>query len=344
MKRSILLIAMMSISLILVMPLFQTKVLANADPVTGDYVVTEYGGNTLSLVTPGGSYSVIYSFAGGTAPGGVAFDYAGNYIVAETAGDKLSKVTPGGSYSVIYSFTSGTAPSGVAIDYAGNYIVTEYWPDMLSKITPGGVRTVIYTFAAGTQPGGVAIDSAGNYIVAEFNRDILSKITPGGVRTVIYTFAAGTRPTSVAIDYAGNYIVTERKADKLSKVTPSGSYSVIHSFTDATHPEPYGIAIAPGLFPWNFVFEDDFGRGTILKINTMNGFFDFIAPGKDYGVRKATCMQSWNNHQVIMINHRDSQLILSTVAMGKIDYCWAMARDLQTHKCYFLYDPPGIEK
>jgi hypothetical protein len=302
MKRSILLIAMMSISLILVMPLFQTKVLANADPVTGDYVVTEYGGNTLSLVTPGGSYSVIYSFTSGTAPGGVAFDYVGNYIVAETAGDKLSKVTPGGSYSVIYSFTSGTAPSGVAIDYAGNYIVTEYWPDMLSKITPGGVRTVIYTFAAGTQPGGVAIDSA------------------------------------------GNYIVTERKADKLSKVTPSGSYSVIHSFTDATHPEPYGIAIAPGLFPWNFVFEDDFGRGTILKINTMNGFFDFIAPGKDYGVRKATCMQSWNNHQVIMINHRDSQLILSTVAMGKIDYCWAMARDLQTHKCYFLYDPPGIEK
>jgi len=137
--------------------LLQPVVLVNAQAAPGDYIVTEWGPEVLSRVTPGGVRTVIYTFAGGTNPASVAIDSGGNYIVAERGTDVLSKVTPGGVRTVIYTFAGGTAPSGVAIDSAGNYIVTETGPEVLSKVTPSGVRTVIYTFAGGTGPYGVAI-------------------------------------------------------------------------------------------------------------------------------------------------------------------------------------------
>ena len=181
--------------------LLQPIVLVNAQPNPGDYIVTEFFADALSKVTPGGVRTVIYTFAGGTNPAGVAIDSGGNYIVAENGAAfmLLSKVTPSGVRTVILGGLG--FPTGVAIDSTGNYIVTEtlVGAQVLSKITPGGVRTVIFTFAAGTAPAGVAIDSAGNYIVAEFVTGVLSKVTPGGVRTVIYTFAGGTGPYGVAI-------------------------------------------------------------------------------------------------------------------------------------------------
>ncbi len=164
--------------------------------IPGDYIVTEYGTDTLSSITPAGVRTVIFSFAGGTRPIGVAIDGAGNYIVTEQGTDTLSSITPAGVRTVIFNFAA--SPIGVAIDGAGNYIVAEIGNDTLSSITPAGVRTVIFNFAGGTSPGGVAIDGAGNYIVTELGTDTLSSITPAGVRTVIAT-NAGTGPTGVAV-------------------------------------------------------------------------------------------------------------------------------------------------
>jgi len=97
------------------------------------------------------------------------------------------------------------------------------------------------------------------------------------------------------------------------------------------------------VFSWNYVFEDTDGRGTILKINIVLKFFEFIRPGMDYGIRKATFMQSCG--RAIIINHNDKQLRLITVAVDtKLDFCIANAWDPQTRKCYLLIDKPGIEK
>jgi hypothetical protein len=209
---------------------------------SGNYIVSENWVDKLSMVTPSGVRTVIYSFTTNTAPVGVAIDGSGNYIVAEYGTDKLSMVTPSGVRTVIYSFPANSQPMDVAIDGSGNYIVTTTGISQLSKITPSGVRTVIHDFG-GVGIAGVAVDGAGNYIVAE--RDDLSMITPSNVRTVIYSFVFGTYPMGVAIDSSGNYIVAEKAAGLLSMITPSGVRTVIYDFGTQ---DAY-VAVVPGITP-----------------------------------------------------------------------------------------------
>jgi hypothetical protein len=96
------------------------------------------------------------------------------------------------------------------------------------------------------------------------------------------------------------------------------------------------------LFSWNYVFTDSYGRGTTLKINLDHKFFQFIRPNKDYGIRIATYMKQCG--RAIIISHCDRQLRLITVSVDtKIDFCYAMAWDLQTRKCYLLIDKAGTE-
>jgi hypothetical protein len=97
------------------------------------------------------------------------------------------------------------------------------------------------------------------------------------------------------------------------------------------------------LFSWNYVYQDTYGRGTTLKINLAHKFFQFIRPNKDYGIRKATYMKQCG--RAIIIEHCDKQLRLITISVDtKIDFCYAMAWDIQTHKRYLLIDKVGIEK
>jgi parallel beta-helix repeat protein len=97
------------------------------------------------------------------------------------------------------------------------------------------------------------------------------------------------------------------------------------------------------LFSWNYVFEDSYGRGTILKINTEHKFFQFITPDGDYGIRKATRMQVYRA-RFIIIQHRDDELRLITLTIDtKLDFCVAIAWDVETSARYFLIDKPGKE-
>jgi hypothetical protein len=122
-----------------------------------------------------------------------------------------------------------------------------------------------------------------------------------------------------------------------------GNYTIAYNSTDNVGNVETTHQISVTLFSWNYVFEDTYGRGTILKINTAYKFFQFIAPGKDYGIRQATCMQQCG--RAIIINHCDKQLRLITAAVDtKLDFCVAVAWDLQTRKQYFLMDKPGIER
>jgi len=219
---------------------------ANAQPNPNDYIVTEWGTNKLSKITPDGVRTEIFSFTGSTGAEDIAIDSEGNYIVVEYINDKLSKITPNSVRTEIFSFPSGTGPNGVAIDSEGNYIVEEglisgQTAGKLSKVTPEGDRTEIYSFALGTFPDGIAIDSAGDYIISEADTNKLSKVTPSGTRTEIYSFVSGTNPDGVAVDSEGNYIIAEGLVDKLSKIIPNGVRTEIFNFSRGTLPE--GVVI-----------------------------------------------------------------------------------------------------
>jgi len=46
---------------------------------------------------------------------------------------------------------------------------------------------------------------------------------------------------------------------------------------------------------------------------------------------------------IIAIFHRDNELELFAIANTRIDFCFAYAKDIETHKRYLLIDKPGKE-
>jgi len=93
---------------------------------------------------------------------------------------------------------------------------------------------------------------------------------------------------------------------------------------------------------WHYIFEDSFGRGTTLKINTEDKSFKFTTTSQDYGRRKATYMRV--RHEAITIFHQDCELKLTSIAMGgRPDLCIAYIKDLVAFNKYLLFDKPGIE-
>jgi hypothetical protein len=128
---------------------------------------------------------------------------------------------------------------------------------------------------------------------------------------------------------------------KLTSLT-DGTYTIEYNSTDNVKNVEITHTAGFTLFHWNYIYQDTSGRGTTLKINLAHKFFQFIAPNKDYGIRNATSMRQCG--RAIIISHSDKQLRLITASVDtKIDFCYAMAWDLQTRKCYLLIDKAGIE-
>jgi PKD repeat protein len=122
-----------------------------------------------------------------------------------------------------------------------------------------------------------------------------------------------------------------------------GVYTIEFNSTDYAGNIEATKSIQVTLFSWNYVFEDSYGRGTMLKINIEHKFFQFITPDGDYGIRKATRMQVYRA-RFIIIQHRDDELRLITLTIDtKLDFCVAIAWDVETSTRYFLIDKPGKE-
>jgi uncharacterized repeat protein (TIGR01451 family) len=121
-----------------------------------------------------------------------------------------------------------------------------------------------------------------------------------------------------------------------------GVYSIDYNSTDNANNVESTNAINVTLFSWDYVFTDSYGRETTLKINIEHHFFQFITPDNDYGIRNATYMRRCG--RAIIIKHYDNELRLITVAVDtKLDFCVAIAWDVQTGKRYFLIDKAGTE-
>jgi len=128
---------------------------------------------------------------------------------------------------------------------------------------------------------------------------------------------------------------------KITSLT-DGAYTIEYNGTDNVQNTETTHTTSVTLFHWNYIYQDTYGRGTALKISLAHKFFQFIAPSKDYGIRNATYMRQCG--RAIIINHNDKQLRLITASVDtKTDFCFAMAWDIQTRKCYLLIDKAGIE-
>jgi hypothetical protein len=119
-----------------------------------------------------------------------------------------------------------------------------------------------------------------------------------------------------------------------------GVYNINYNSTDYVGNVESTNSIQVTLFSWKYTFEDSYGRGTILKINTEHKFFNFKTPDGDYGIIKAMYMQV--RRSTIVIFHRDNELTLTTLGIdSRLDFCVAYAKDRQTRKTYWIIDRLG---
>jgi hypothetical protein len=218
----------------------------------------------------------------------------------------------------------------------GEYSIDYYSTDNIGNTEPKNTTTVILDNTPPTTPltiGEPKYISDTTYVTPDTPFTLEATDTGSGVYSTAYRIYNATYDSGWQ---------TYTAPFKLTSLT-DGTYTIEYNSTDNVKNTETTHAINVTLFSWNYIYQDTYGRGTTLKINLAHKFFQFITPKKDYGIRKATRMKQCG--RAIIIEHCDKQLRLITISVDtKTDFCYAMAWDMQTRKCYLLIDKVGIEK
>ncbi len=241
----------------------------------GNYIVSNYGDNTLSRVTPQGT---VTPFAAGfDRPYGMARDPFGNIFVANSGNGTIAKVTPAGEVS---TWASGlTQPMDLRFDAAGDLYVSNQGADSIVRVTPDAQ---LHEFARGVanRPEGMAYDADGDLVIANGDGTLRVKHADGTVQAMTTglngahgiairpdgtvfvanyndgtvamvaqgirdTFVGGlSNPYGVAIDGAGLVNVTEYGASRISRFnadgTPAGSIATMLDAPGEVHVDGQG--------------------------------------------------------------------------------------------------------
>lgn len=209
------------------------------------YGVTSSGGpsdhGVVFKITPDGTESVLYAFAGGTVDGahpqgGLVQASDGNFYGVTTSGGATGdgvvyKITPGGNETVLYSFAGppadGANPAGRLLQAGdGNFygVTLTGGSGALSgvgasnsggvayRITPGGTETVLQSFASnvGAFSGGASLIQGSDGNLYGLTGGSFFRITLDGSVTYLYSFpqgsTAGWLPVGSPIEAAdGNF-------------------------------------------------------------------------------------------------------------------------------------------
>jgi uncharacterized repeat protein (TIGR03803 family) len=258
----------------------------------------QFGNGAVFKVTPSGSFTVLYSFTGGSdgqnPNDGLVADEQGNFYGTTGLGGAFGqgvvfKVTPAGAEEVLYSFTGGSdggEPWGRLLrDSQGNLLGTTYADGGLQlsfgvvfKLTPAGVESVLHSFTGsdGGHPNGDLIfDSKGNLYgttpsINHGPHGTVFRVTQEGVFTTLHTFSGsdGFDPRSgVLRDASGNLFGTTfsggASGDGVAyELASDGVLTVLHNFSGGSD----------GSFPVGGLVFDQSGNlyGTTAYGGTFN--------------------------------------------------------------------------
>ena len=175
------------------------------DSAAGNFYVASRGttapGNTISLVTPGGTVST-YVSTGINSPYGVALGGSGALYVANNGNASLTEVVAGAP-STLATFTPGSGTRGVAVSAAGDIYTTV--GSGIQKTTSGGVTSTFVASGMGF-PFGLAFDSSGNLFTASYTDNAIFAYDSLGAPLYSFSTGGGTsnRPRYVAFDTEGS--------------------------------------------------------------------------------------------------------------------------------------------
>jgi len=216
-------------------------------------------------ITPDGSFSIIYSFAGGPNDG--SFPYGA--LVQASDGN-------------LYGETVGGGATGNGVIY---------------KLTLSGTETVLYSFAGapgdGSSPNGLTIGADGNLYGTTLNggvhpspnsafgtSGVFFRMTLAGQETILYSFGAtgdGANPYSAMIQGTdGNFYGTTEfggtdNGGTVFKMTSDGTETILHSFGAAGDAKwPYRTRVlqaSDGNFYGSTSSGGTYDYGAIFKIS-----------------------------------------------------------------------------
>jgi uncharacterized repeat protein (TIGR03803 family) len=272
------------------------------------YGTTRTGGangtGAVFKITPEGTETVLYSFAGGSdganpysslIQGSDGEFYGTTALGGATGNGTVFKITPAGIETVLYSLAGGSdganPVAGLIVGSDGNFYGTtenggtsDY--GTVFKITPAGVETVLYSFAGGSDgaapAAGLVQGSDGNFYGATYaggNSGTIFKVTPAGVETVLHSFTGGSSDGdqpygSLVQGVDGNFYGTTAFGGTngygtVFKITPSGNETVLYSFaggSDGAAPWAGLLLGNDGSFYGTTNGGGTAGYGTVFKI------------------------------------------------------------------------------
>lgn len=226
------------------------------------------GHGDIYKITPDGTITVLYSFAGGSDGSGPlsapVLDSRGNlYGTTQSAGGDCNcgivyRISPRGKETVLHRFTGqpdGYNPfASPILDSRGNLYGTTLsggtFYGTVYKIARDGTETILYTFQGdsdGENPyPGLTIGGDGNFYGATsfggtHGFGTVFKLTPDGTKTILYNFAGGAldaaSPSSTPIlDQHGNIYGTGKfgggncNCGAVYKIAKNGKETLLHSF------------------------------------------------------------------------------------------------------------------
>ncbi len=278
------------------------------------YGTTTYGGSnmngTVFRISPGGSYSNLYSFGSfpndgqnpmaGLVPGSDGNFYGTTFGGGSNINGTVFRISPGGSYSNLYSFGSlpndGSEPEGGLVQGGdGNFYGTTFGGGSningtVFRISPGGSYSNLYSFGNqsddGSEPeGGLVQGSDGNfygtttYGGSNINGTVF-RISPGGNYSNLYSFGSqpndGSGPGGGLVQGSdGNFYGTTSGGGSdingtVFRIGPGGSYSNLYSFgsqpNDGSGPGGGLVQGSDGNFYGTTTYGGSNINGTVFKL------------------------------------------------------------------------------
>jgi len=235
------------------------------------YGATQGGGaggfGTVFRFTPGGTETMLYSFAG---PPGDGYQPLAGLVLG----------SDGNFYGTTFFGGITNVPSVGFVDMLGLGTVF--------RISPGGNYQLLYLFGStvpdGFAPGQLVQAGDGNFYGVAFeggtftNRGAVFRITPGGSESLFYSFGSqpgdGSNPSSLIIGSDGNFYGTTTKGGAndigaVFRIGPGGNETVPYSFGSQPNDgnEPLGgLVQANGGNFYGTTLNGGAGNGTIFDL------------------------------------------------------------------------------
>ncbi len=310
------------------------------------YGTTLFGGTnglggygTAFRISPSGSYTTLYSFAGSPANDGSYpqaglvqnsdSNFYGTTIEGGTSANcnggcgTVFRISPSGSYTTLYSFAG--SPDDGAEPYAGLvqgsdsnfYGTTKYGGTAgtggtngygtVFRISPSGTHTTLYSFSGyptdGSEPDAGLVQGSDsnfygtteyggtNYDVAGLGYGTVFRISPTGTHTTLYSFAGspndGSAPSAGLMrggdsNFYGTTIEGGTNANcnggcgTVFRISPSGTHTTLYSFAgspdnDGSEPDAGLVQGSDGNFYGTTTGGGTNGHGTVFELDVGGG-------------------------------------------------------------------------